>query len=80
MRSAVTKRRRVVEVELDLPVAALVVEAERTEAAFAHGLDHRTEEFHDVERRLHVVGGGRAEAAGRPERDQVLVRRIPALR
>ncbi len=51
MRSAVTNSRRVVEVESDLPVTALVVEAERTEVAFAHGLDHRTQELgRDVER------------------------------
>ena len=55
--------RREVEVELDLPVATLVVEAERPETALPHGPDHRVEEVHHVEGRLDVVAGGRAQRA-----------------
>ena len=50
--------RRVVEIELELPVAALVVKAEHPEAGLVHGLHHGVQEAHGVKRRLHVIGGG----------------------
>ena len=59
------------EVELELPVAALVVEAEQAEAEFAHAVGHPVEERHRVQRAHRVVGRGGAQRAAPRHRAQV---------